>query len=87
MTATPASLDIAASRTGNRVFLHVANLEYRRSVEASFVIALDDLRQYVGLNQPDMFKPRETALVAEPAPKCSFPAGSISVVELDVRAA
>jgi alpha-L-arabinofuranosidase len=100
VTKAPAGLDIAASRSGNRVCLHVANLEYRRSVEASFsvqwmaitggrvvAIAPDDLRQYAGLDQPNVFQPRETLLAAGPAPKWRFPAGSVSVVELDVRAA
>ncbi len=100
VTNAPAGLDIAASRSGGRVFLHVANLEYRRSVEASFsvrgmeiaggrviAIAPDDLRQYVGLDQPEIFKPREAALPAGPAPKWTFPAGSVSVVELDLRTA
>ncbi|MBL0160390.1 MAG: alpha-L-arabinofuranosidase [Bryobacterales bacterium] len=100
VTAAPTSLDIAASRSGDRVYLHVANLEYRRSVETSFAvrgrviaggrvvaIAPGDLRQYVGLDQPDIFRPRESALEAGPTPKWSFPAGSVSVVELDLRAA
>lgn len=100
VTTAPTGLDIAASRSGNRIYLHVANLEYRKSVEASFsvrgmviaggrvvAIAPDDLRQYVGLDQPEIFKPRETALAPGPAPKWSFPAGSVSVVELELGAA
>ena len=99
VTTAPAGLDIAASRTGDKVYLHVANLEYRKAVEASFAvkgkvitggrvvaIAPDDLRQYVGLDQPDIFKPRETALAVGPAPRWSFPAGSVSVVELELGA-
>ncbi len=100
VTTTPSGLDIAASRTENRVFLHVASMEYRRPVEATFAvtdrtitggrvlaIAPDDLRQYVGLDQPDVFKPRETALPAGASPRWSFPAGSVSVVELDLQPA
>jgi alpha-L-arabinofuranosidase len=99
VTSAPPGLDIAASRSGNRVFLHIANLEFRRSVEASFsvrgmevaggrviAIAPDDLRQYAGLDQPEIFKPREAALPAGPAPGWSFPPGSVSAVELDLRA-
>ena len=94
----PSSLDIAASRTDDKVYLHVANLEYKRSVEAEFAvagmkitggrvheIAPQDLRQYVSQDQPDVFKPREVALAADPAPKWRFPAGSVSAVELDVQ--
>lgn len=93
------SLDVAASRTESKVYLHVANLEYKRSVEAGFSIAgmtvvggrvfeiaPEDLRQYVNQDQPDVFKPREVDLPARPDVKWRFPAGSVSVVELDVRA-
>jgi len=96
----PSSLDVTASRTAEKVYLHVANLEYKQSVEATFAvagmnisggrvyeIAPEDLRQYVSQDQPDVFKPREIALPPGPAPKWRFPAGSVSVVELDVRPA
>lgn len=98
--AAPSSLDVAASRTAEKVYLHVANLEYKQSVEASFAvagmnisggrvheIAPEDMRQYVNQDQPDVFKPREIALPPGPAPKWRFPAGSVSAVELDVRPA
>jgi hypothetical protein len=98
--AAPSSLDVAASRTAEKVYLHVVNLEYKRSVEAAFAvagmsigggrvheIAPEDPRQYVSQDQPDVFKPRERALPPGPAPKWRFPAGSVSVVELDVRPA
>jgi alpha-L-arabinofuranosidase len=96
----PSSLDVTASRTAEKVYLHVANLEYKQSVEATFAvagmnisggrvyeIAPEDLRQYVSQDQPDVFKPREVALPPGPAPKWRFPPGSVSVVELDVRPA
>jgi hypothetical protein len=50
-------------------------------------IAPEDLRQYVGLDQPEIFKPRETVLPAGPSPAWRFPAGSVSVVELDLQPA
>ena len=66
--AAPADLDIAASRTGERIFLHVANLSYRRSVAARFAvdgrtitggrvleIAPPDLRQTVSQDEPHVF--------------------------------
>jgi alpha-N-arabinofuranosidase len=94
----PSNLDIAASRTADKVYLHVANLEYKRSVEATFAvtgmkvtggrvyeIAPENLRQYVSQDQPDVFKPREAVLPAAPAPKWRFPAGSVSAVELDIQ--
>jgi alpha-L-arabinofuranosidase len=96
--SSPPGLDIAASRTGDKVYLHVASLEYRRSVEATFAvdgmavtggrvfeIAPEDLRQYVNVEQPDVFKPREAALPPGPAVRWRFPAGSVTAVELDLR--
>ena len=93
--SAPAGLDIAASRTGNKLYLHVANTEYRRSVEASFAvdgmqlsagrvyaIAPDDLRQYVNQDQPDIFRPVESTLSPQPVLRWRFPAGSVTVVEL-----
>jgi hypothetical protein len=86
----PAGLDIAASRTNNRLYLHVANLEYARAVEATFPgttggrvleIAPEDLRSYVNQDQPDVFRPRETAVKNA---SWRFPAGSVSVVELEL---
>jgi len=83
-------LDIAASRTGNRLYLHVANLEYRRSVEATFSgttggrvfeIAPEDLRSYVNQDQPEVFRPSERT-VEESAWR--FPPGSVSALELDL---
>ena len=77
------------------MWLHVANVEYRRAVEASvavdgmrvtggrvFEFAPEDLRTDVNRDQPDIFKPRESALPA--GGKWRFPAGSVSAVELDV---
>jgi len=93
--STPSGLDIAASRTGGKVWLHVANMEYRRAVEASvavagmrvtggrvFEIAPEDLRTYVNADQPDVFQPRESSLTA--SGKWRFPAGSVSAIELEV---
>lgn len=86
----PAELDIAASRTGNRLYLHVANLEYARSVEATFPgttggrifeIAPEDLRSYVNQDQPDVFRPRERTVAGS---FWRFPPGSVSAVELDL---
>ncbi len=97
--SAPAGLDIAASRAAGKVYLHVANLEYRTAIEASFAvegaaiaggrvfqIAPEDLRTYVNQDQPEIFQPREAALAAGPAPRCRFPAGSVSAVELDLSA-
>ncbi len=94
--AAPSSLDIAASRTAAKVFLHVVNTEYSRSVTASFAISgmtissatihhisPRDLRQYVNQDQPDAFKPIEAKLPAGPVFQWRFPAGCVAAVELD----
>lgn len=98
--AAPAGLDIAASRTENRVYLHVANVEYSKSVEAAFSvsgmkvaggrvfeIAPDDPRAYVNQDQRDTFAPKEKPLPPGASARWRFPARSVSVVELDVAPA
>ncbi|MBI4876184.1 MAG: alpha-L-arabinofuranosidase [Acidobacteria bacterium] len=95
--SAPADLDIAASRTGNRVFLHVLNKSYSRPVEAAlavqgmkiaggrvFEIAPDDPRTAAGLDQPAVFAPLEKALTPGPVVSWRFPATSVSAVELDL---
>ncbi|MBL8179405.1 MAG: alpha-L-arabinofuranosidase, partial [Bryobacterales bacterium] len=65
-------LDVAASRTGDTVFLHVLNKSFTRSVETAFQvtgrriasariieIAPPDPRTAVGLDQPAIFTPKE----------------------------
>ena len=91
----PADLDVAASRAGNRYFLHVANLSYSRAVEAAlavqgvvvsagraFAIAPGNLRQYVDQDRPGVFAPEEQPIVGSPALTWRFPAGSVTALEL-----
>ena len=91
--SAPAGLDIAASRTGGKLFLHVANLEYRKAVEATFAvdgitvrggrvfqIAPENLRQSVSQDQPNVFAPKEAALNGA----WRFPAGAVAAIELEV---
>lgn len=98
--SVPASLDVAASRTGDKFFLHVANLNYSGSVEASLAvngrairsgrvleIAPENPRQEVSPLNPDVFDPVEHALPSGPNVKWVFPARSVSAVELDCEAA
>jgi alpha-L-arabinofuranosidase len=88
--SAPAGLDVAASRAGDKLFLHVVNTEYGRTVEASFPgatggrvfeIAPENLRAYASEDQPDIFRPRETELKQA---SWRFPAGSVSAVELEL---
>jgi hypothetical protein len=94
-SSIPPDLDIAASRTGNKLYLHVANLRYSGSVEASFVvegmkiasgrtwaIAPENLRQFVSLDQTDVFTPVEAAIPDHAVVKWRFSAGSVTAVEL-----
>lgn len=95
----PGALDIAASRTGDRVFLHVANMDYYRPVEASFSvqgrairggavheIAPDDPMETVCEATPDVFAPVRKTIPAAPILKWSFPARSVSAVEIELTA-
>ncbi|HEY4084838.1 MAG TPA: alpha-L-arabinofuranosidase, partial [Bryobacteraceae bacterium] len=95
VSAQPSGLDIAASRSGDKIYLHVANLQFRGSVETSFsvegmtvtggrtwAIAPDNLRQFVSLDQPDVFAPVEKPIPDQSGLKWRFPAGSVTAVEL-----
>jgi hypothetical protein len=92
----PSNLDIAASREGNRFFLHVANMHYSRSIETTFAveggtvtggrvfeIAPENPRQEISPLNPEVFKPREHELPHGEILKWRFPARSVSAVELN----
>ena len=98
--SAPSSLDIAASRAGNKVVLHVANMDYARSTEAAFAIdgltvtggkvfeiAPENPRQEISYRNPDVFKPREHALPGGGAARWRFPARSVSAVVLECAGA
>jgi len=97
--SAPRDLDIAASRDGNRLFLHVANMNYHESLEVAFAvngttvtggkvfeIAPQSPRAYVSEADPNVFAPVEKVLPPNPAPTWWFPAASVSVVELNLSA-
>jgi hypothetical protein len=98
--SSPSDLDICASRTGDKIFLHVANINYSSSVEASFAItgttitggrileiAPENPRQQISPLNPDVFKSVERPLPSSDIPKWRFPARSVSVVELECKTA
>ena len=98
--SSPTELDICASRTADRIFLHVANLNYSSSIEATFAvngmvvtggrvleIAPENPRQEISPLNPDVFKPVERPLAQVEMAKYRFPARSVSVVELDCHPA
>jgi alpha-L-arabinofuranosidase len=97
--SAPKSLDVAASRQGNKLFLHIGNMNYSSATEATFAvngfvitggrvleIAPTNPRQDISPIQPDIFKPREQAFPASGPWRWRFPARSVSVVELDTHA-
>jgi alpha-L-arabinofuranosidase len=96
--SVPEGLDVCASRTGGKVYLHVANLNYRRPVAASFAvenmrvargtvytIAPESPRLCVSTDTPEVFRPVQSALGPAPAVRWTFPAASVSAVELEVE--
>jgi alpha-L-arabinofuranosidase len=96
--SAPSDLDIAASRSEDRVYLHVANLNYSRPVEVTLEvegrtiaggrvleIAPENPRAYVSESEPDIFAPRENPLTMIAHAAWRFPAASVSVVELELN--
>jgi alpha-L-arabinofuranosidase len=92
----PGNLDVAASRAGEKIFLHVANMNYAGAIEASLAvdgmvvkggrvleISPENPRQEISPLNPDVFNPVEHRLVPGDKIKYPFPARSVSVVELD----
>jgi alpha-L-arabinofuranosidase len=96
--SSPTELDVCSSRTGEKFFLHVANKNYSGAVEASLAvdgmtimrgkvlqIAPENLRQEISPLNPDVFKPTDHQLDCDANVKWTFPARSVSVVELECR--
>jgi alpha-N-arabinofuranosidase len=97
VSAAPAELDIAASRTGDILYLHVANTEYMRSLEIELqvkgmtlgagrvlAIAPDDMRASATTVTPEPFVPQEHGLAAGDA-RWRVPPRSVSVVVVEMR--
>ncbi|MCJ7681481.1 MAG: alpha-L-arabinofuranosidase, partial [Candidatus Aminicenantes bacterium] len=94
ITASPKDLDITASRTGNRLFLHVVNTHRTRSVSTQvkvngqtiksgrvFCIALDPAYE-VFEHMPEITRPKQSDIAGDG--KWMIPAASVSAVELDL---
>ncbi len=95
--SSPPGLDIAASRNNNKIFLHVLNMNYKDPVKAGFSvdgaaitggkvleIAPENPRAYVNQNRPDAFDPEVKELKSGEPIEWTFPARSVSAVELDI---
>lgn len=100
LKSAPTALDICASRAGDKIFLHVANMNFSQSTSASFAIdgmritsgrvleiAPENPRQEISPINPKVFDPVERKLAPGDQIKYTFPARSVSVVELDCRTA
>jgi len=91
---TPADLDVTASRTGNKMFLHVVNTQRTRSVPARVTVAGMTIRSgrvFEIAVDPDFEVWAETRDVIAPTRKdfpaagsWSFPPASVSALELEV---
>jgi alpha-L-arabinofuranosidase len=94
VTKMPEELDVTASRSGNRIFLHVVNTSRTRSVNAQLAIAGMTIRAgsvfeiatdpefEVWADVADVIAPRQKPLTADG--QWTFPAASVSAVELEV---
>jgi hypothetical protein len=92
---TPDGLDVVASRRGNMVFLHVANIQRTKAVKATlqiegqvvrggrvFEISADSMTEVSYLNSADEMKTQEKPFTAGGV--WEFPAASVSAVELEI---
>jgi alpha-N-arabinofuranosidase len=92
---TPDGLDVTASITGNRVYLHVVNTQRTRSVDASLQVAGKEIkggRVFTLATDPEFEVFEHRADVLEPVEQAlpagglwTFPAASVSAVELNLE--
>lgn len=97
VTQTPDGLDIAASRHADKLFLHVVNTNRRQSVAtqiaiAGMQIASGRIFELTGDPEHEIIRaePNGVTLSEKALPqdgRWSFPAASVSAVELDVQTA
>ncbi len=95
MGALPDGLDVVASRRGNSVYLHVANIQRTRPVNTTiqigshvirsgrvFEITAEPAVELSYLNSDDVMKTLEKPFA--PDGVWEFPAASVSAVELEI---
>lgn len=90
----PADLDATASRTGNRLYVHVVNTHRRRDITTSLSVAgmrndsgrvftlVADPEAEIIETEPDVVALKETAFPTDG--RITFPAASVSAVEVEV---
>jgi hypothetical protein len=91
----PDGLDVTASRTGDRVFLHVVNTRREEDVEATvdvpgLQVTSGKVFELAGDPEFEVFEadPNGIAVVEKPWPgdnRWTFPAASVSAIELEVQ--
>jgi hypothetical protein len=96
VASAPEGLDVTASRTGNRLFLHVVNTRRADSVTATIGASRQALRSgkvftlaahpevEITETDPDVVRLSEAAL--PPDWRWSFPAASVTALELELQA-
>lgn len=97
LAALPEALDAAATRRGDTLCLHVLNTRYDKAVRVTlavknaritggrvYEIAPDEPRAHVDQTHREIFEPMEKTLPPGPTPDWTFPARSVSVVQLDI---
>jgi len=95
VASAPHALDVTASRTGKRLFLHVVNTSRTETIRArikvvgmrtrggrAFQIADDPWRE-IDETAPDLFSPAEHALPS--SGNCRFPPASVTALELSLE--
>ena len=97
VTACPAGLDVTASRTKDKIYLHVVNTNRTKSVSAKLAVETMNVKSgcvfeiagdpgmNVRENPPDVLAPKKKKLPADM--NWTFPAASVSAVKLDSRPA
>jgi alpha-L-arabinofuranosidase len=95
ITSSHRDLDVTASRTENKIFLHVINTDRRNSVKAGFDVEGMRVKSgkvhFIAL-EPEYevfeYKPEITSLKTQDllaGKEWTFPASSVSAVELEVE--
>lgn len=94
VTGFPEGLDVTASRTGNKVFLHVVNTRRTRSVKARFDVAGMEIKSgkvFWFAPEPEFeifeYRPENTfpqEIELRPGQEWLFPRASVSAVELEL---
>lgn len=97
VTACPADLDVCASRTAEKLFLHVVNTHRTRDISATlslsgpgiaqataYEIAEDPMVEISELNSSEVMQIRERELTRDG--RWRFPAASVTAVEVSLKA-